>query len=111
MTERLPTFEAFWPFYLSQHSVPLCRIIHFVGSTAVVGVLAYALVTQTWWLIPLCLVLGYGPAWFAHFFVEKNRPATFTYPLWSLIADYKMWALMLTGKLWTGSINARGEVG
>jgi hypothetical protein len=105
---RLPTFTAFWPFYLSQHSLPLCRHIHFVGSTVVIIALVTAIVTQTWWLLPACLLFGYGPAWFAHFFVEKNRPATFTYPLWSLAADYKMWAMMVTGKLWTGRIDAGG---
>jgi hypothetical protein len=99
---RLASFGAFYPFYLSQHAVPACRWLHFGGTSAVVANLTYALVTQTWLLIPLSLVLGYGPAWVGHFIIEKNRPATFTYPLWSLMGDFKMWGSMLKGKLWSG---------
>lgn len=105
MSERtkLSSFQAFWPFYLSQHAVPACRWLHFGGTTVVVGNLVFSIVTMQPWFIPLSLLFGYGPAWVAHFFVEKNRPATFTYPGWSLIADFKMWAGMLTGKYWTGA--------
>jgi hypothetical protein len=100
---RIPTFAAFWPFYLSQHAVPGCRWLHFAGTSAVVANLVVAVATQTWALLPLCLLLGYGPAWVAHFVVEKNRPATFTYPLWSLFADFRMWGAMLVGRYWTGA--------
>ncbi|MBM4281802.1 MAG: DUF962 domain-containing protein [Deltaproteobacteria bacterium] len=100
---RLPTFAAFWPFYLSQHAVPACRWLHFLGTSAVVASLVYALATRIWMLLPLCLLLGYGPAWVGHFVIEKNRPATFTYPLWSLFGDFRMWGGMLTGRYWTGT--------
>ena len=100
---RIPTFAAFWPFYLSQHAVPACRWMHFLGTSAVVVTLGYAIATQNWALVPLCLVLGYGPAWVGHFIIEKNRPATFTYPLWSLIGDFRMWGGMLIGRYWTGA--------
>jgi len=100
---RIPTFAAFWPFYLSQHAVPACRWLHFVGTSAVVANAVYAVATQTWALLPLSLVLGYGPAWVGHFVVEKNRPATFTYPLWSLGADFRMWGGMLSGRFWSGA--------
>jgi hypothetical protein len=99
---RLASFGAFYRFYLSQHAVPACRWLHFGGTSAVVANLTYALVTQTWLLIPLSLLLGYGPAWVGHFIIEKNRPATFTYPLWSLMGDFRMWGGMLTGKYWSG---------
>jgi hypothetical protein len=102
MAKRIQTYEAFWPFYLSQHREPLCRALHFFGTSAGVVAFVYALATQTWWLIPLCFVMGYGPAWIGHFFIEKNRPATFTYPGWSFISDFRMLGLMATGKLWTG---------
>jgi hypothetical protein len=99
---RLPTFSAFWPFYLSQHAVPACRWLHFAGTSAVVVALAVGMLTKTLALLPLCLLLGYGPAWVGHFFIEKNRPATFIYPLWSLWGDFRMWGAMLTGRYWTG---------
>lgn len=93
------TFQAFWPYYLQEHSRPATRNWHFVGSTLAPLVLIYALVTQTWWLLPGVPVAGYFFAWVSHAFVERNKPATFTYPLWSLISDYKMFACFLTGKL------------
>lgn len=99
--KRFKTFAEFFPFYLGEHAVPLCRHLHFIGTTAHLAFLATAIVTMNPWLAlasPLC---AYSFAWFAHFVVEKNRPATFTYPLWSLMGDHKMWAMMVTGKLWT----------
>lgn len=97
--KRFSSFQEFWPYYLSEHRLPANRLLHYIGTLVSAVVLIYALATQQWWLIILCLVLGYGPAWMGHFFVEKNRPATFQYPLWSLLADYKMCFLALTGKL------------
>ncbi len=89
----------FWAFYLNEHAQPGTRAWHLVGTTIafVCIVLAIALL-QPWFLLPALLV-GYLFAWIGHFFVEHNRPATFTYPLRSLAADWKMWALALTGQL------------
>lgn len=84
------SFEEFWPYYLSQHQHPICRAMHFAGSTAALGLLGWALLTgrKTWlWAVPL---VGYGPAWFGHFVFEKNRPATFKNPLFSLYGDLRM---------------------
>ena len=97
--ERLKTFEEFWPFYVSQHSLSSTRALHFAGTTMVVAALVVAAVRLSpWWLLAT-LVLGYGPAWTGHFFFEKNRPATFTYPWWSLRGDFRMYSLMLTGRM------------
>ena len=99
MMERLKTFEEFWPFYVSQHRLPMTRALHFAGTTMVLGALAAAAVLRSpAWLL-VAPVLGYGPAWIGHFFFERNRPATFTYPLWSLRGDLRMWWRMLTGKM------------
>jgi len=93
------SFEQFYPYYLSEHSNLTCRRLHFVGSTLVLVTLAWVLVTGNWamvWLLPL---LGYGFAWVGHFFFEKNRPATFTYPWYSLMGDWVMYKDILTGKI------------
>jgi hypothetical protein len=99
MSDRIETFEEFWPFYVREHSKKATRILHFVGTTTAVAVLGMAAVKRRPALVPLALVCGYGPAWIGHFFVEKNRPATFKYPLWSLLADFKMWSKMARGRM------------
>jgi len=97
--ERLKTFEEFWPFYVSQHSLPITRALHFAGTTMVLAALAIAVLRLSPLWVLAALPLGYGPAWIGHFFFEKNRPATFTYPWWSLRGDFRMWRLMLMGKM------------
>jgi hypothetical protein len=86
----IPTYAEFWPFYLREHSRPTTRTIHFIGTGTAVCCVFAGLVTGAFWTVPLALVAGYGPAWFAHYFVEKNRPATFTHPRWSLASDFRM---------------------
>jgi hypothetical protein len=96
--ERYRSFDEFWPYYVREHSRPACRNLHFVGSTlAIVVLLAGAFYNP--WLLLAVPIIGYGFAWIGHFAIEKNRPATFKYPLWSLIADWKMWGLMLVGRM------------
>jgi hypothetical protein len=100
MTDKTyQSFAEFWPFYLREHSKPLTRAYHYIGTSIVIAIAAYALLAGQWlWLLAMP-VAGYFFAWLAHFTVEKNRPATFTYPLWSLGADFKMWWYALTGRL------------
>ncbi len=93
------SFRAFYPFYLSEHANRTCRRMHFVGSTLVLLVIAFALVSGRWrwlWLVP---VVGYGFAWVGHFVFEKNRPATFRHPFYSLAGDWVMYADMLRGRI------------
>ena len=99
MDRRFQTFGEFYPYYLSEHSDPACRRLHFVGSFAVVATLAAAVVTGRWALLLLLPIIGYGFAWVGHYFFEHNRPATFTYPLYSFLGDWVMFKDMLTGRI------------
>ena len=100
MSERIRSFREFWPYYVGEHLHPLCRRLHFIGTSCALACLAALALTGRWPLAPLALVSGYGPAWIGHFFVEKNRPATLRYPLWSLLADFRMY-----GKMWLGAMD------
>lgn len=93
------SFREFYPFYLDEHSNRACRRMHFIGSTLVLAAIALALASgNAWWLL-LAPVAGYGCAWIGHFVFEKNRPATFTHPLYSLMGDWVMYWQMLRGKI------------
>ena len=106
---RYKSFGEFWPFYLSEHSRPATRWLHFIGTTAGVALLIYLIATGRWWLFFFALVPGYGCAWLAHFLIEKNKPATFKYPLWSFMGDYKMIGMMLTGRMKTEVERVSGQ--
>lgn len=96
---RFESFSEFYPFYLAEHSDRMCRRMHFIGSTLVLLILAWTLFSANWWLLLLLPVAGYGFAWVGHFVFEKNRPATFQYPLYSLIGDWVMYGDILRGKI------------
>ncbi len=96
---RYQSFEEFWPFYVREHSKRLTRRLHFVGTSVALGCAAGAVLTRQKWLLLVAPLAGYGPAWFSHFFIENNRPATFKYPAWSLMADLVMWKKMLDGTM------------
>jgi len=108
---RYPTFREFYPFYLSEHRNSTCRKLHFAGSTLVLALVAVAIVTaNAWWLLAVPFA-GYGFAWVGHFAFEKNRPATFTYPLWSFMGDWVMYWQLATGKIPFGERDARARQG
>lgn len=97
--ERIQSFEEFWPYYLKEHSKPANRRLHQFGTTMALSAFSYGLLTRRKWLMLAAPIFGYGPAWVGHFFIEENRPATFKYPRWSLMGDFKMNALMWSGEL------------
>jgi hypothetical protein len=99
MAERIASYREFWPHYLREHARPATRGIHFLGTAIATASLAGVILSGNLWFLAGMLIGGYGPAWTAHFFVEHNRPATFQYPLWSLVSDYRMAWTWLTGRL------------
>ena len=146
-SSRIQSFQDFWPYYLSEHSSPRCRHVHFIGTTGFVGYLSYlisldlmvgvallAAIVIGWlsfryeakqnaawalfgmiglmvWATPAVLygvLFAYAWAWVGHFIIERNRPATFSYPLWSLAGDFRMWGEMCIGRRWSGSSESQG---
>ena len=98
-TRRFASFREFYPFYLEEHRNRTCRRLHFAGSTLALGCLLLLVLTgEPGWLLA-ALVSGYGFAWVGHFFFEKNRPATFKYPLYSFLGDWVMYADIWRGRI------------
>lgn len=97
--KRFTRFSDFYPYYLQEHRDSTCRRLHFIGTSLVVLILAFAVLSANWlllWALPLA---GYTFAWVGHIFFEKNRPATFKHPFYSLLGDFVMYKDMLTGKV------------
>jgi hypothetical protein len=97
--KRIESFEEFWPYYVRAHSKKGTRTLHFVGTTMAMACVGGALVFRRPSLLLLAPIVGYGPAWIGHFFIEKNKPATFEHPLWSLRGDLLMWSKTIAGTM------------
>ena len=99
MSERKANYEEFWPFYLQEHADPRTRQFHYIGTALVIAIGAAAIALQQWlWLAAMPLA-GYFFAWVSHAFIERNKPATFTHPLWSLVSDFRMFFFWISGRL------------
>lgn len=98
MQKNYKSLKEFYPYYLQEHQDPTCRILHFIGTGLLFVLLGAAILSQNYlWLFAIPLV-GYGFAWVGHYFFEKNKPATFQYPLYSLVSDFIMFFELLIGK-------------
>jgi len=95
---RFRSFSEFYPFYLKEHSDRRCRALHYIGSSLVIAILIYAVLSQQFVMLWLLPIIGYGFAWVGHFFFEHNRPATFKYPIYSFLGDWVMLKDFLTGR-------------
>jgi hypothetical protein len=98
MSKSFSSFSEFYPYYLSEHQDRNCRRLHFIGSWLVLVALILAFAHSWWWLLATP-VIGYGFAWVGHFVFEKNRPATFKHPFYSLAGDWVMFADILRGRV------------
>jgi len=110
MTGRIGSYREFWPFYLGEHSKPGTRILHLLGTGTALPVFAVGAATADWRLALGGILFGYGCAWLGHLAIERNRPATFRYPLWSLVSDLRLLGLFLAGRL-QGEIERHGDGG
>jgi hypothetical protein len=97
--KAIRTYREFWPYYLREHAQPATRAWHYVGTFLALVVLVFVIVSGRWIFLPLVLASGYFFAWLSHGLIEKNKPATFTYPLWSLLSDFRMLFHFLTGTM------------
>lgn len=99
MKKNYNSLKEFYSFYLTEHGDRLNRRLHFTGTLLVIITFFYTIFSQAWLCFLLMPVFGYGFAWVGHFIVEKNRPATFEYPFYSLASDFIMFRDMLAGKI------------
>ena len=97
--KQFNSFAEFYPYYLKEHGNSTCRRLHFIGTTLVIGLLAYAIGRGSLGLLLAIPIAGYSFAWIGHFFFEKNRPATFKHPFYSLLGDFVMYRDMILGKV------------
>lgn len=98
MEKRFTSLKEFYPYYLTEHRNTTCRILHFTGTALVLIVLLYAIISTHWSYLAAIPFIGYGFAWVGHFFYEKNKPATFQYPGYSLASDFILFFDLLIGK-------------
>ncbi|MDF2690990.1 MAG: rane protein-like protein [Gammaproteobacteria bacterium] len=99
MQKKFNSFKEFYPFYLAEHANPICRLLHFIGSLSIVMLLVFVLLSGRWPYLIAMPLIGYGFAWLGHYAFEKNQPATFRYPFYSLIGDWVMFKDILLGKV------------
>lgn len=97
--DGIESFDEFWPYYLQEHSSRSNRMVHVAGTSAALLIAGAAIAKRKPKLLALAPVVGYGMAWIGHFVIEKNRPATFQHPLWSLLGDFKMAGMTVTGQM------------
>jgi hypothetical protein len=95
----IESFRDFWPYYLSEHASSGSRALHVIGTATALAFLILLSISGNLWFLLCAVVASYGFAWVGHFAIERNRPATFRHPVWSLMGDFRMFSLAMTGQL------------
>ena len=108
---KYKTLSEFYPYYLTEHQDAISRALHFIGTGGFLFICIYAVLTQTWWLLLLAPICGYGFAWVGHFVFEKNKPATFVYPAFSLASDFIMFFHIITFQIGRKLKEAKEKIG
>ena len=98
-TSNFQSLKEFYPYYLTEHVNSISKLLHFIGTSLFFVILIYSVYASQFYLMWFMPVVGYGFAWIGHFFFEKNRPATFKYPFYSLASDFIMYFDILRGKV------------
>ena len=99
MEKEYKSLKQFYPYYLTEHQNETSRMLHFVGTGAFLFLLFYSIFQNRYGLLWMCPIVGYGFAWVGHFFFEKNKPASFKFPLKSFASDFRMYSDVLRGRL------------
>ncbi|MFM9904547.1 MAG: Mpo1-like protein [Pyrinomonadaceae bacterium] len=99
MNTNPTNYTEFWDFYVFEHRQAMTRLLHFTGTTLGIALAIFFVARGQWYFFPVFFVVGYGFAWFAHFVIEKNKPASFRFPVWSFISDFKMMWFMIIGRM------------
>ena len=85
--------------YLTLHTHPINRLLHFTGLWVTIGYVIFTISTQLWLLLLLAPFVVYPFAWAGHYIFEKNKPAAFHNPIKAKIADWMMFRDILLGRL------------
>lgn len=110
LEKKYKSFRSFYPYYLTEHADVKNRTLHFTGTAALLIILIIAVALQKWRMPALITLCSYGFAWAGHFFIEKNRPVTFTYPLYSLGSDFVMFWHILSGQIYQKLAEAKKNI-
>ena len=111
MEKKYKTLKEFYPYYLTEHSDVTCRRLHYTGTTLLFVIIAVSIFTGNYAFMFLLPVVGYGFAWLGHYKFERNKPATFQYPLYSLASDFIMYYHFLTGQVGQKVEDAKKTIG
>ena len=98
-SKKFNSFKEFYPFYLSEHKKTETKLFHIIGTSLVILLFCFTILLEEWTYLYFAPLAGYGFAWFSHYYYEKNKPATFKYPIYSFIGDWVMFKEILTGKI------------